>query len=65
MQEWEAEKEPNFVANCISQNIETCAKKGYQLDSRKCSLPIECYRIIVYCHCTSNHWLINNPNTTK
>ena len=27
MQEWEAEKEPNFVANCISQNIETCAKR--------------------------------------
>lgn len=27
MQEREAEKEPNFVANCISQNIETCAKR--------------------------------------
>ena len=27
IQEWEAEKEPNFVANCISQNIETCAKR--------------------------------------
>lgn len=27
MQEWEAEKELNFVANCISQNIETCAKR--------------------------------------
>lgn len=65
MQEWEAEKEPNFVANCISQNIETCAKRV----PTGLSEVFTPYRVLLnnsfYCHCTSNHWLINNPNRTK